>query len=46
MSAGTIFALSADTILMNYFSALGPIDPQIEKDGKSASALSYLIQLN
>ena len=44
MSAGTIFALSADRILMNYFSALGPIDPQIEKDGKLVPALSYLIQ--
>ena len=45
MSAGTIFALSADTILMNYFSALGPIDSQIEKDGKLVPTLSYLIPL-
>ena len=30
MSAGTIFALSADRIMMDYFSCLGPIDPQIE----------------
>ena len=28
MSAGTIFALSADRIMMDYFSCLGPIDPQ------------------
>ncbi len=27
MSAGTVFALSADNIYMNYFSQLGPIDP-------------------
>ena len=43
MSAGAIFALSADTILMNYFSALGPIDPKIEKYRKLVPALSYLI---
>ena len=29
---------------MNYFACLGPIDPQIEKDGKLAPALSYLNQ--
>lgn len=29
MSAGTIFALSADRIMMDHFSCLGPIDPQI-----------------
>ena len=46
MSAGTIFSLSVGTILMNYFSTLGPIDPQLEKDGKLVLALSYLIQLN
>jgi arginine/lysine/ornithine decarboxylase len=44
MSAGTIFALSGDRILMDYFSCLGPIDPQIEKDGKLVPALSYLNQ--
>lgn len=44
MSAGTIFALSADRIMMDYFSYLGPIDPQIEKDGKLVPALSYLNQ--
>lgn len=26
-SAGTIFCMSGDNILMNYFSALGPVDP-------------------
>jgi len=44
MSAGTIFALSGDRILMDYFSCLGPIDPQIERDGKLVPALSYLNQ--
>ena len=44
MSAGTIFALSADRIMMDYFSCLGPIDPQIEKDGRLVPALSYLNQ--
>ena len=45
MSAGTILALSADRIMMDYFSCLGPIDPQIEKDDKLVPALSYLNQL-
>jgi hypothetical protein len=44
MSAGTIFTLSGDRILMDYFSCLGPIDPQIEKDGELVPALSYLNQ--
>lgn len=44
MSAGTIFAMSGDRIMMDYFSRLGPIDPQVEKDGKLVPALSYLVQ--
>ena len=44
MSAGTILALSADRIMMDHLSSLGPIDPQIERDGKLVPALSYLIQ--
>lgn len=44
MSAGTIFALSGDSIWMDYASCLGPIDPQIEKDGKLVPALSYVVQ--
>lgn len=44
MSAGTVLALSADRIMMDYFSRLGPIDPQIEKDEKLVPALSYLKQ--
>lgn len=44
MSAGTILALSADRIMMDHLSCLGPIDPQIERDGKLVPALSYLNQ--
>lgn len=44
MSAGTIFAMSGDKIFMNYFSCLGPIDPQIEVGGALISAMSYLNQ--
>lgn len=42
-SAGTIFCMSGDNILMNYFSVLGPIDPQVpNKEGKYVPALGYL----
>lgn len=42
-SAGTVMCLSGDNIYMNYFSNLGPIDPQVKtKDGKFVSALGYL----
>ena len=44
MSAGTLFVMSGDRILMDFFSCLGPIDPQIEKDDKLVPALSYLNQ--
>ncbi|MFZ4574484.1 MAG: SDH family Clp fold serine proteinase [Phycisphaerales bacterium] len=44
MSAGTIFAMSGDSIYMDYFSRLGPIDPQVIKDDRFVPALSYLIQ--
>lgn len=46
MSAGTVFALSGDSILMDYFSVLGPIDPQLQsREGKRLiPALSYLVQ--
>lgn len=44
MSAGTVFVMSGNRIFMNYFSCLGPIDPQIEKEGKLVPALSYLNQ--
>ena len=44
MSAGTIFVLSGDQIMMDYFSCLGPIDPQIVRNGELVPALSYLSQ--
>lgn len=44
LSAGTILAMSGDAILMDYHSVLGPIDPQVERDGKLIPALSYLAQ--
>jgi hypothetical protein len=44
LSAGTVLAMSGDAILMDHFSVLGPIDPQIERDGKLVPALSDLEQ--
>lgn len=46
MSAGTVFAMSGDAIHMDYFSVLGPIDPQIPNRQNSAliPALGYLKQ--
>lgn len=42
-SAGTIFCMSGNNIYMDYFSVLGPIDPQVKnKDGKYVPALGYL----
>ena len=41
-SAGTIFAMAADEILMGKFSALGPIDAQIASNGKRFSADAFL----
>ncbi|GAB1345362.1 SDH family Clp fold serine proteinase [Cloacibacterium normanense] len=46
-SAGTIFCMSGDNIYMDYFSVLGPIDPQVKnKDGKWVAALGYLDKVN
>ena len=45
-SAGTIFVMSGDAIHMNYFSRLGPIDPQIVRDDKLVPAVSYLAQFD
>lgn len=46
-SAGTIFCMSGDNILMDYFSVLGPIDPQVpNKDGVFVAALGYLDKVN
>ena len=44
LSAGTILAMSGDSIWMDYNSVLGPIDPQVEREGKLVPALSYLHQ--
>ncbi|MCD4727282.1 MAG: hypothetical protein K8R46_06455 [Pirellulales bacterium] len=46
MSAGTVLAMSGDNILMDYYSVLGPIDPQIprEKGEGLVPALGYLLQ--
>lgn len=44
-SAGTILVMSGDAIYMDYYSRLGPIDPQVEKDnGEMVPALGYLVQ--
>ena len=46
-SSGTIFCMSGDNIFMDYFSVLGPIDPQVQnKDGKWVGALGYLDKVN
>ena len=45
MSAGTVFVMSGDRILMDFFSCLGPIDPQLDRgDGGLIPALAYLNQ--
>ena len=45
LSAGTVLAMSGDAVHMNYYSRLGPIDPQVQlAAGKSVPALGYLIQ--
>lgn len=44
-SAGTILAMSGDEIYMDYYSRLGPIDPQVPTArGRWVPALGYLIQ--
>ena len=47
-SAGTILALSGDSIYMDYFSVLGPIDPQFtDTEGKQLlSGVGYLTKFN
>jgi hypothetical protein len=46
MSAGTILAMSGDAIWMDYYSVLGPIDPQISRGNNEGliPALGYLVQ--
>ncbi len=42
-SAGTILCMSGDSIYMDYFSVLGPIDPQVEgPNGNLVPGLGYL----
>lgn len=44
-SAGTVLAMSGDDIYMDYYSRLGPIDPQVATSrGRMVPALGYLIQ--
>lgn len=46
-SAGTIFCMSGDEIWMDFFSVLGPIDPQVpNKEGKMVPAMGYLDKVN
>jgi hypothetical protein len=45
MSAGTVLVMSGDSIHMDYYSVLGPIDPQLPKpDGGMIPVLGYLEQ--
>lgn len=42
-SAGTALVLSGDAIFMNYYSRLGPIDPQVRSErGRAVPATGYL----
>ena len=46
-SAGTVLTLSGDEIFMDYYSVLGPIDPQIRnRDGRWVPGLGYLEKYN
>jgi hypothetical protein len=43
MSAGTVLVMSGDAIHMDYFSVLGPIDPQVQQSsGGLVPAVGYL----
>lgn len=47
MSAGTILVMSGDRILMDYYSILGPIDPQIYNDrNEMVPGMGYLIKFD
>jgi len=44
-SAGTVLAMSGDDIFMDYYSRLGPIDPQVpDANGRLVPALGYIKQ--
>lgn len=45
MSAGTVLVMSGDSIYMDYYSVLGPIDPQVQNSsGKPVPGNGYLKQ--
>jgi len=45
-SAGTVLALSGDEIYMDYYSVLGPIDPQIISGNDLLPGIGYLLKFN
>ncbi|NDA46345.1 MAG: hypothetical protein EBY21_03540 [Alphaproteobacteria bacterium] len=46
-SAGTVLVMSGDNIYMDYYSVLGPIDPQMENsDGQLVPGLGYLAKFD
>ncbi len=46
-SAGTVLVMSGDEIYMDYYSVLGPIDPQYpSEDGKYLPGMGYLSKFN
>ena len=45
-SAGTVLVMSGDEIYMDYFSILGPIDPQYPEDGDYLPGMGYLAKFN
>jgi hypothetical protein len=44
LSASTVLVMSGDAIHMNYYSRLGPIDPQVDTVRGRVPALGYLVQ--
>src|SRR5690606_8491564 len=45
--AGTVLAMCGDEIWMDYFSFLGPIDPQVKnREGRWVPALGYISKYN
>ena len=45
-SAGTVLVLSGDEIYMDYYSVLGPIDPQIISGDDYVPGIGYLLKFN
>jgi hypothetical protein len=46
MSAGTIFCMSGNKIIMDYTASLGPIDPQVNNGKEWVPAMGYLDKVN